>query len=242
MDHQRAAGPDRALKRLEVDSTSTVLDLGCGTGADLEMFARHVGFAVGLDRSMSMAQATRGRPIDGEPAVVTGDAHELPFAADRFDACWCRAVLLHTADPQLIVAEIARVVRPGGRVVLSEPDHGSHIVSTPETEIFERVKRHRQETLRNPLMGRRLAEVATTAGLVVTHVIPTPIIHRNLASARAAGGPFDVAVGAAVGAGAISQDDADRYIDSLEELDARDAFVFAGLAIVCVAVRPEGSD
>ena len=60
----------------------------------------------------------------------------------------------------------------------------------------------------------------------------------DLAAARAAGGPFDVAVKAAVDDGAISSEEAGRYLASLVELDARGAFVFAALAVSTAAVAP----
>jgi hypothetical protein len=119
--------------------------------------------------------------------------------------------------------------------VLSEPDHGSHLVATDEVEIFERVRAHRRTTFRHPLVGRDLPALAVGAGLEVVGRWLTPIEHRALAPARAAGGPFDRAVTAAVEAGAVSAEEGRRYLASLEERDAVGAFVFAALAVTVVA-------
>lgn len=238
MEHQRRAGADRALDLLSLGGDDRVLDVGSGTGVDLAALAQRAGHAVGIDRSVHMTDTARARIEPGAASVAVADGEMLPFVAGAFDACWARAVLVHTEDPQRVVAEIARVLRPGGRVVLSEPDHGSHIVSTTEPEVFERVKEHRRSQFRSPLVGRRLADLVTTVGLKVTSTWVSPLLHHSFAAARASGGPFDVAVKAAVTDGAISSEEADRYLGSLVELDARGAFVFAALAVSTAAVAP----
>lgn len=237
MEHQRRAGSDQALDLLGLGDHDRVLDIGCGTGVDLEALGQCAGHAVGIDRSSTMAGATRSREHLGAVSVAVADGEVLPFATGAFDACWARLVLIHTGDPQRVVNEIARILRPGGRVVLCEPDHGSHIASTSEPEIFERVKRHRLTRFRHPLVGRRLADLAATAGLTGSVTWASPIIYRSFASARAAGGPFDVAVEAAVADAAITREEANRYLSSLAELDERGAFFFAGLAVSVAATK-----
>lgn len=236
MRHQRRAGADPLLEALAVDGHDVVLDVGCGTGIDLAALAGQARCAVGIDRSAAMVADACHRA-----AVVVADGQQLPFRTASFDACLCRAVLVHTPQPGATMGEIARVLRPGGRALFSEPDHGSHIVATTEAEIFERVKRHRRTTFRHPLVGRELPDLAERAGLVPTATWARPVLHRSLAAARAAGGPFDTAVDAAVGDGVISQAEADRYLGSLEQLDRRGAFFFAGLSVAMMAKVPERS-
>ncbi len=238
MAHQRVWGADRAIGRLELDSTSRVLDLGCGTGIDLQQMAELAGRCVGIDRSLAMVCASR-EIVGVRASLACGDGSALPFAMDSFDACWSRLVLLHTPRPAMVVAEVAevaRVVRAGGRAVFVEPDHGTHIVNTPEIEVFERVVHHRRTTFRDPLVGRRLPGLVSAAGMEVEQVRATPIVHTSLATARASGGPFDVAVEAAVAADAVTADEGRRYLSSLEQLDAAGAFVFSAMALSVVAV------
>lgn len=223
MAHQRRFGPDRALDLLELHDDQRVLDLGCGSGADLGALRGRAGHAFGLDRSFEMATTARTsiahetsadpvtsvgsahRVVRGASAdVVCGDAAALPFADDSFDACWSRAVVIHCPNPATVIAEIARVAGPGARV-FSEPDHGTHAVATSESAVFERVKAFRRTMFRKPLIGRCLPDLATQAGLLVTHMFAVPIVHRSFATARASGGPFDATVDAAVDQGAISR-------------------------------------
>ncbi|HMJ77892.1 MAG TPA: methyltransferase domain-containing protein [Iamia sp.] len=241
MAHQRRGGADAAVDALGLATGDRVLDLGCGPGVDLAALAARVGptgLAVGLDRSPAMATAARTTTASTASAgVLVGDGQALPFASSAFAGAWARAVLVHTPTPAAAVAELARVVRAGGPIVLSEPDHGSHVVATDEIDVFERVRAHRRTTFRHPLVGRDLPALAVGAGLEVVGRWLGPIEHRSLARARAAGGPFDVAVAAAVEAGAITADEGRRYLASLEERNAVGAFLFAALAVTVVARR-----
>lgn len=229
------------MAALGIAASDRVLDLGCGTGADLASLADSAGHVVGLDRSLAMSQKAQSCVAVDIGSVVNGDGHRLPFPDECFDACWIRAVLVHADDPRQVLDEVVRVVRPEGRVVLSEPDHGTHIVTTSEPDVFEKVKAHRRTSFRNPLVGRHLVDLASGSGLQVERFWTTPVVHRSLASARASGGPFDVAVAAAVSAGEITASDAARYLNSLDSFDRRGAFVFAAMACsVSATVRRLG--
>ena len=75
--------------------------------------------------------------------------------------------------------------------------------------------------------------------MAVSKVIPMPIMHRSLASARGAGGPFDVAVDVAIQAGAVTEDEGRRYLESLEAFDRRGVFCYAALAFSIVAINDD---
>lgn len=240
MKHQRRTAPSDGLGVLNLTEHDAVLDIGCGVGTDLKGAEAQTRFAIGIDRSETMVEAARS--CAPAAAAARADAQRLPFADASFDAAWARAVLIHTPSPGIAVSEIARVLKLGGRVALSEPDHGSHVVSTSELEVFDRLKRHRRTRFRNPLIGRGLATLAANAGLTVVKQWVTPIVHTALATARAAGGPFDRAIEDAVADGAISASERDAYIASLEAADERDAFLFAGLSMSVVAVKDETFD
>ena len=110
-----------ALEMLAIGAGDTVLDVACGPGNFTRAFAAAAGPAgvvVGLDASRTMlARAALERPV-GDEAYVRASATDLPFADASFDAVCCFAALYLIEDPLRAVAEVARVVAPGGRVAL----------------------------------------------------------------------------------------------------------------------------
>lgn len=101
-----------------------VLDLACGSGIYTRRFARAVprGAVVGLDLSAPMlryaARATREEQL-ANLLLVRGDAMDLPFAAERFDRVNCCGALHLFPDASHVLGEVARVLRPSGRLTLA---------------------------------------------------------------------------------------------------------------------------
>lgn len=96
-----------------------VLDVGCGTGAHLEMYRNFGCRLYGLDTSRSML-AVAGKRLEGVADLRIHDAGTMPFESNKFDMVLCMFVL-HEMSPQVRTAalrEMKRVVRPGGRVLL----------------------------------------------------------------------------------------------------------------------------
>lgn len=99
-----------------------VLDVATGTGMVAEDLVRRYGCSVvGLDRSAEMLGAARARlaadPVLGERiSLVAGDAERLPFADAEFDHLTVAHLLRYLEDPLETIRELARVVRPGGRI------------------------------------------------------------------------------------------------------------------------------
>lgn len=98
-------------------SDATVLDCGCGTGANLALLERH-GRAVGIDITMRGLELGRAR---GQHRLARATAVRLPFRDAEFDGVTSFDVLysLDDADEQQAVAEMARVLKPGGWLVVN---------------------------------------------------------------------------------------------------------------------------
>jgi demethylmenaquinone methyltransferase / 2-methoxy-6-polyprenyl-1,4-benzoquinol methylase len=102
-----------------------ILDLAAGTGTSSEPFANAGAFVVPTDFSLGMLQV--GKRRQPNLAFVAGDGLALPFADDAFDAATISFGLRNLADRHAGLRELARVVRPGGRLVVcefSEPTWG----------------------------------------------------------------------------------------------------------------------
>jgi 2-polyprenyl-6-hydroxyphenyl methylase/3-demethylubiquinone-9 3-methyltransferase len=93
-----------------------LLDVGCGGGLLAEEFARLGCRVTGIDRSLPTLEAARAHATSAGLAIDyrEGSADALPFDAARFDVVSCCDVLEHVDDPAAVLAEIARVLRPGG--------------------------------------------------------------------------------------------------------------------------------
>lgn len=92
-----------------------VLDLGCGRGYWLEQMAGAGLRVVGLE-----PDAARAAVAATHAPVAAGDGSRLPIGTATVDLVWCIHVLHHLPDPVAALAEIARVLRPGGTLVLAE--------------------------------------------------------------------------------------------------------------------------
>src|SRR5262245_58165328 len=95
------------------------LDVGCGTGALAYVLAAHVGEVVGVDADEAYIEAAR-RNAPPNCTFVVGDATALPFPYGDFDLVGCLRVLHHVRRPELVVSELARVARPGGRILVAD--------------------------------------------------------------------------------------------------------------------------
>jgi SAM-dependent methyltransferase len=118
---RRPAGTVEQLEPL--DDGMLVLDLCCGAAHAAEVVAPRVRQVVGVDLTASLLELGAARLLAAEvPNVLLqeGNAQALPFVAGSFDLAYCFASLHHVGDPAAAMAEMARVVAPGGRVVVQD--------------------------------------------------------------------------------------------------------------------------
>lgn len=114
---------ERLAARAGIRSGERVLDVGCGYGASARWLAEHRGCRV-IGITISRRQARLARRVDGHRArgagvaVVRGDAADPPFADDAFEIVWVIECLEHLEDKRAFVAQVARMLAPGGRLAL----------------------------------------------------------------------------------------------------------------------------
>jgi demethylmenaquinone methyltransferase/2-methoxy-6-polyprenyl-1,4-benzoquinol methylase len=113
-----------AARAVDAGAGSRVLDLAAGTGSSSLLFAAAGAFVVPCDFSLGMLQVGKhGKHGHGELPFIAGDALRLPFADASFDAVTISFGLRNVADMDAALAEMARVTRPGGRLVVCEFSH-----------------------------------------------------------------------------------------------------------------------
>lgn len=119
-ERERGRGYHRMLDDLEIGICAPlatgrrVLEAGCGTGLILGRLAQHADTAWGVDLSPGMVRLAKQRGLN----VVLGSVTDLPFADESFDLVCSFKVLAHVPNIGRALAEIARVTKPGGQMVL----------------------------------------------------------------------------------------------------------------------------
>jgi SAM-dependent methyltransferase len=164
------------LRLARPQRTDVALDVATGTGAVAAMLAPEVAAVVGLDASRAMLAQAREElaRIEGARSILLeGDVASMPFLDATFDLVTCSRALHHTADAAAVVHELARVTRPGGRlVVLDNVTYDEPSLAARHNEL---------ETVRDPSHARTLSpgELARTveaAGYSVTTLLVDEVL------------------------------------------------------------------
>jgi ubiquinone/menaquinone biosynthesis C-methylase UbiE len=164
------------LELIGVPPTAAVLDLGCGTGVVTRALAARESFAgtvIGVDQSPEfIAAAERFAADDGvgdRLAFVVGDAHQLDFPAASFDVVVAHTLISHVRDPLAVLSEAARVIRPGGTVVIFDGDYSSLTFGCSDPQLGLAVEPAIQSLIMSsPRIMRALPRLLPTAGLRLT--------------------------------------------------------------------------
>lgn len=162
---------EAALLDLVPETVGRLLDVGTGTGRVLELLAPRVGRGLGIDASKAMlalARARLARAGCAHCAVRLGDMYRLPLADGSFDLAVLQMVLHHAEDPALVLAEVARVLRPGGRLLVIE------LARHDRTDLTARLA-HRWPGFAAAEMQGLLAGAGLDAGAPVTVDGPLPV-------------------------------------------------------------------
>ncbi|MBM4382878.1 MAG: ubiquinone/menaquinone biosynthesis methyltransferase [Deltaproteobacteria bacterium] len=139
-----------ALSAIAVGPGDLVIDLACGTGDLCELAARRGARVVGVDFAREMLRRASEREVGA--TLVQGDALALPFASGGASALTCGFALRNFISLEPVLAECARVLRPGGRLAILEVDRPrSRFVRTGHSFYFDRVV---------PLIGALLSDRA----------------------------------------------------------------------------------
>jgi len=127
-----------ALEYLDVQPGERVLDCGCGLGWPLKILSEtQEGFLVGADRDL--ARLGRARREVGGARLVAADIARLPFADETFDKILLSEVLEHLPDDLGALREVRRVLRPGGILAVTVPNHDYPLLWDPINWTRERL-------------------------------------------------------------------------------------------------------
>ena len=226
-----------AMAELRLRPGDRALDLGCGTGHDTRALAELVGptgSVVGIDASEAMITVARQR-VEGSGLPVTfhvGDATQLDLPTDSFDAVRCERLLVHVPDPAVVVDELVRVTRRGGRVVVADIDLDLLALDLPDLDrsFLRRAVHAMADAVSAGQIGRQLPRRFREAKL-------DDVVYRAAVLAM----PYDfvsrVVAGSMIGAvaaGSLTAAESDTLLAAMERAE-RDGGLYAGLPFFIVS-------
>jgi ubiquinone/menaquinone biosynthesis C-methylase UbiE len=225
--------------QLELCDGLHLLDLGCGTGDDVRALAQVVGArgrSIGVDASaMMIAEAQHRHASSGlSVAFVTGDAQHLVFADATFDRCRAERLLMHLDHPEQALAEMVRVVRPGGRVVVFDMDWGMVFVDSPYQETTRKILQAFSDGMKHGWIGRSLPRLFQAAGLTGITCVPHAV-HMDYAFAHRL---FDGHLTTVQAAGVVSADEVSRWWQHLAQAEAAGQFHCGQLGFIVSGRKP----
>jgi ubiquinone/menaquinone biosynthesis C-methylase UbiE len=230
--------------RLGLGPGSSVLDVGCGAGevcVELGGLVGTEGRVCGVDLSETMVEAARvaARNAGASIELRVASAYSLPFDDTSFDAVRAERVFQHLDDPDRALTEMQRVAKPGGRILVMDPDHSQHGISL-ETELHCRVHDASRAALMrmitNPRVGTRLLGMFRRAGLAdvqqVVHVAEmgfSDYVHGTFLEERLA---------SAVREGDVTEEEAREFLAGLTAQHEQGTFYANAVGYTVVGTRP----
>ena len=225
---------------LRVGKGSHVLDVGCGTGADVRALAHRVGpggRVVGLDSSEQLIARAQPAPPGAAPVeFLHGQAGELPFADATFDAARAERVIEHVPDPAAAIAEMLRVVKPGGQVLVTDPDHGLWAPDLDDRRLTRTIMNWWSDHVPNPWVARRLRDLFVRAGAADVRVRLQPVVLTSLAAADALTW-IGKAAQAAGAKGVVDAGEARAWGEEILRRDAEGRFLMFGTFVVATGTK-----
>jgi arsenite methyltransferase len=238
--------PDVVRQRAEVlallaaQPGERVLDVGSGPGFLVASLADAVGASgavTGLDQSASMNAVARDLLADRPWAVIdTGDASALPYPDRAFDAAVSTQVYEYVADVATALAELRRVLRPGGRALVLDTEWDSVVWHAADRDRHRRIMAAWEEHLVHPHLPGTLPGQLRRAGFRVTgrHLIPlfNPRYEQNTFSALS----MEMIGRFVVGRQGLTDAVVDAWLADLRERGEEDEYLFSVNRYCFVAV------
>lgn len=224
---------EESFRILRISPGSSILEVGCGIGTDAKRLASLTGsggMVAAVDPGLKMLkEAMSGRKPDDTapdgilPVFIRMDGRALGFPDSTFDAFREDRALQHIHNPQSVIREMIRVLRPGGRFVLFEPDWELFIIDGADQLLTRRILNFWADTFMNGWIGRKLFRLCRDCGAQEVTVLPRTMIMHDLLICDRIFGIRDT-VSRAADNGIIAPDAGSKWISELENANQSGRF------------------
>lgn len=230
----------RSIEWLRLGDGLVALDAGCGTGDDARILAQRIGpggQVWGIDASSAMIEESIRRSAGGPQSVhfKVAPVEATGFPDATFDAIRSDRLFQHVPDPAAALQELVRVLKPGGRIAVSDTDWGSLIIDAPESAAMTAYLSFTESWVKHPRSGRRLYALFRAAGLREVEVAADSLLLPDYSTFERITG-IEFLLPAAIEAGALSSQDAESLRTDFRARHKRGCF-FASVTIFTVCGR-----
>ncbi|MGA2880636.1 MAG: methyltransferase domain-containing protein [Bryobacteraceae bacterium] len=221
----------QVLDSLKLVRGEHVLDIGSGPGLlahDMAVAVGPQGRVCGIDLSPAMVAMSSKRCAE-QPWVGfrTADATELPYPDNSFDAAVSTQVYEYVSDIPAALAELHRVLRPGGRALILDTDYGSLVIHTEDAARMARLLAAWDHHFVHASLPRTLSRQLREAGFSVRERAAFPMFNPEFEDNTYAKGMLAMMASFAVGREGISQNEADAWFAEFSTLNKEGLFFFS---------------
>lgn len=211
------------LRLLALAPGERVIDVGSGPGllaVELAAAVGSTGQVCGIDVSDSMLALARGRktaPGNATVEYLVGGVERIPYPDDAFDVAVSTQVLEYVPDIPTALAEIHRVLRPGGRLLVMDTDWDSIVWRCGDRDRMRRVLSAWEQHLVDPHLPRRLTGELAAAGFDPEVPRVLPLLNVGFDPDTYSAGIMGVIAAYVVGREGLSQDEVDAWAADLRQ-------------------------
>lgn len=235
------------LEFMKIDETKTVLDLGCGTGFAAREIAKRPDFKghiIGIDISSSLIERAvslaKKEGLSDRIEFLVGDSRSLDLAENSFDVTIAHTLISHLPDPQSLIEEMKRLVKPGGLVGIFDGDYASLTFSNSDPQegkvIDELII---NSIVTQPRVLRQLALMFNTAGMAFVKAFPYVVSDVGTADYWATS--IESMRKLLPGAKAMTMEEADLWVDDRKRESEAGTFFASSNYYSFIARKPDAN-
>jgi ubiquinone/menaquinone biosynthesis C-methylase UbiE len=231
----------RTLELANIQPGHIVLDAGCGTGVDAVQMAALVGsgnvFGVDLSQEMIASASTNSAASPLPLTFRQGNIYHLDFEDNFFDRCRADKMFQHLSDPRAALKELIRVTKPGGKIIVADPDHDSLIIDTPFADVNHRFTQFRSGRMPQGGIAHQLYGLFKELGLVAVRVEPLTGVYTNYEQKKITS-PYLEEIWLAQEYGAVTKEEAEKWAAYLQEAIESERFMCLQTYVITTGHKP----